>query len=73
MSALEELIRDMPPELQQEVEDFARFLIVKQAGPPNAARQPKKLRLSWAGGLSEYRARFTSVKLQKESLNWWSD
>ena len=69
MSALEELIRDMPPELQQEVEDFARFLIVKQAGPPQA-KQRKRPTFSWAGALEDLRDRYTSVELQHEISQW---
>jgi len=36
-------------------------------------RQPQKLRLSWAGKLSEFKDQFTAIELQKKSLNWWGD
>jgi hypothetical protein len=29
--------------------------------------------MDWAGALSEYRDRFTSLELQKEALEWWGD
>lgn len=68
MKPLEEVIRDLPPDLQQEVRDFAQFLLQKKARPSH-----RKLRLSWAGGLRELRARFTSLDLQRKALEWWAD
>jgi hypothetical protein len=32
----------------------------------------KKLLLTWAGGLKEYRDRFISLELQKKALEWYS-
>ena len=29
--------------------------------------------MNWAGGLKEYKDKFTSVELQKKSLNWWTN
>ena len=63
-----EIIRQLPPDLQQEVLDFAEFLKHRQAG-----RKQKKLRMSWAGGLKEYREKFTSLDLQRKALEWWGD
>ena len=72
MTPLEKLIEELPPELQREVEDFARFLLETKAGAPMSARKPTKLRLSWAGGLSEFRDKFAAIDLQKKSLDWWN-
>ena len=69
MKTLEELVRELPPELQQEVYDFAQFLVEKRAKP----RRKGKLRLNWAGGLREYRDQYTSLELQRKSLEWWED
>ena len=33
----------------------------------------KKLRLDWAGGLSEFCDQYSSLELQKKSLEWWGD
>ena len=55
MSVLKELIEKLPPELQKEVEDFVEFLLERKVH-----RKQKRLRLSWAGALREYRDRFTS-------------
>jgi hypothetical protein len=68
MKTLEKLIRKLPPELQQEVYDFALFLLETKAHP-----KQKKLRMTWAGGLREFRDQFTSLELQKKALEWWGD
>ena len=69
MKRLEELVRELPPELQQEVYDFAQFLHENRAQP----RRKGKLRLTWAGGLREYRDQYTSLDLQRKALEWWGD
>jgi len=68
MESIEELMAKLPPDLQQEVKDFAQFLVEKKAKPKR-----KKLRLTWAGGLREFRDQYTSLELQKKSLEWWGD
>jgi len=68
VSAIEEIIRELPPELQREVEDFARFLLDTKARP-----KQRRLRLTWAGALSEFRDQCTSLDLQKKALEWWGD
>jgi hypothetical protein len=66
--SLEELIRELPPELQQEVHDFARYLL-----DTRVRRGRKKLRQDWAGGLQEFRDQYTSLELQKRTLEWRGD
>jgi hypothetical protein len=68
MESLEEIMAKLLPEHQQEVRDFALFLAEKRARP-----KKRKLRLDWAGGLKEFRDQYTSLELQKKSLDWWSD
>ena len=68
MKSLDELVKELPPELQQEVQDFATFLFETKVRPKQS-----KLRLSWAGGLSEFRDQFTSLELQKKALEWRGD
>jgi len=63
-----EEIRNMPPALQKEVEDFVMFL-AKREQP----RSTRKLRQDWAGALKEHRNAFTSVALQKKALEWRSE
>jgi hypothetical protein len=64
--SLEELVRELPEDLQQEVRSFIEDLL-EQRSPA----KPVRLRLEWAGALREYRDRFTSVDLQHKVLEWW--
>ena len=71
---LERVIAELPPDLQDEVIDFARFLLqtkAKQVNTQQHRKQQHKLRLGWAGGLSEFRDQFTALELQKKALEWW--
>ncbi len=60
-----ELTRELPEKYQEEVRDFARFLVEKSAHPTR-----KKLRLDWAGGLKDLRDKCTSVELQHNASEW---
>ncbi len=68
MRTLEEIIKKLPPEYEQEVEDFVRFLIEKRS-----LKQGRKLRQDWAGALRDYRNQYTSMELQKKALEWRGD
>ncbi len=68
MKRLDEIIEQLPPELQDEVFDFAQFLLKEKVHSKQT-----KLRMSWAGGLIEFREKFTSMELQKKALEWWGD
>jgi len=65
MQTLKELIEQLPPELQQEVQDFVEFLLEKRARRPR--RKPK---FDWAGALKDLRDRYTSVELQHKIAEW---
>lgn len=68
MKSLEELIKELPPQLQNEVREYAQYLVDTKVKPKR-----KYLRMDWAGGLREYRDQFTSLQLQKQALEWWGD
>jgi len=51
-------------EYQHEVIDFIDYLLEKRIKPKH-----KKLSLNWAGGLREFRDKYTSLELQKKLLN----
>jgi hypothetical protein len=68
MKTLDEVVRQLPPELQREVRDFAELLLRRHTPPTQ-----KRLRLSWAGALREFRDQFTSLELQQKALEWWGD
>jgi mRNA-degrading endonuclease RelE of RelBE toxin-antitoxin system len=68
MPTIEEIMRELPPEFQKEVEDFARFLLDK-----HKQKYGWKLRQNWAGALREVRDQYTSLELQKKALEWRGD
>jgi len=65
---IEELVKELPPEYQEEVRDFVLFLLKKQG-----KKSGGKLRQDWAGTLKEYRDQYTSLELQKKALEWRGD
>lgn len=65
---LDQLLKELPPESQAEVRDFVESLMKKRQRKSNG-----NLRQSWAGGLEDYREQFTSLELQKKSLDWRGD
>jgi len=68
VNSLIEMIVSLPPELQQEVREFVTALVETRVRP-----RQKYLQLTWAGGLREFRDRFTSLELQRKALEWWGD
>ena len=69
MTPLEKVMEELPPELRQEVEDFARFLLETRVhrGPKRVRSKPT---FSWAGALKDMRDKYTSVDLQHEISSW---
>jgi hypothetical protein len=65
--SVDEMVRDLPPELKQEVEDFIHFLILRRRKTPGRA-----LRLSWKGALKALAAQYSSVELQHEITRSWA-
>lgn len=68
MIQIEQKIKMLPPELQHEVEDFIEFLIERKK-----IKGGKKLRQDWAGKLRDFRDQYTSLELQKKSMDWRGD
>jgi hypothetical protein len=65
MQTLQELIEQLPPELQQEVRDFVEFLLEKRV-----RKTRKKPEFDWAGALRDLRDRYSSVELQHKITKW---
>ena len=65
MQPLKQLIDQLPPELQQEVQDFVEFLLERRA-----KKTKKKPKFDWAGALKDLRDRYTSVELQHKITEW---
>jgi hypothetical protein len=68
MDSIEQLIRELPPDLRQEVRDFAEFLVQRRR-----QKAGRKLRQDWAGALRDYRDQYTALELQKRALEWRGD
>lgn len=66
MQSLSESINSLPDDLQKKV--FAYIEELKKS----RRKKKRKLSMKWAGGLREYKDKFTSVELQKKSLDWWT-
>ena len=67
MKALEELVKELPKDLEAEARDFLEYLLEK-------ARKRKKegrVGLSWEGVLEEFKGQFTSLELEKKASEWW--
>jgi len=63
--SVEELIRELPPEAQAQVRDFAVFLFEK-----NTRKGRGKAEFKWAGAAGDLRDRYTSVQLQHKISEW---
>ena len=64
-STIIEKIRQLPPELQEEVIHFIDFLRTKKS-----SKRKKKPNLEWIGDLKAYRDQYTVLELQKKALDW---
>ena len=67
IKSVDEVVRDLPPDLKQEVEDFIHFLIARRRKHPS-----RGLKLSWKGALKALGAQYTSVELQHEITRSWA-
>ena len=66
--SIEVLIKELPPDIKKETLDFIEFLLQKRK-----RKKRSKLRQNWAGGLKEYRKKYTSLELQKKAQQWRSE
>ncbi len=65
MPKLKDYVEKLPPDLQQEVEDFVEFLLKKHRNKPR-----NKPKFDWAGALKDLRDKYTSVELQHKISMW---
>ena len=65
---LEELVRELPPDIAHQVRDYAEFLLSRRFRVSRGTMSQ-----SWAGALSEYRAKYTALELQKQAVEWRGD
>jgi hypothetical protein len=64
---LDELVKELPPDVEAEVRDFIEFLLSKRR------RVTGTLRQDWAGALRDVRDRYTSLSLEQQALAWRGD
>ncbi len=65
MESIIEKIRKLPPEMKEQVIDFIDYL-----GSKENYTIKKKPKLDWFGGLKEFKMKYTSVELEKKSVEW---
>jgi len=73
MTTIEDKMRALPSDAQQEVEDFIEFLLVKRGSEKAGSTKPPQNRrqvpaFKWAGALSGMGKHYTAVHLQHEIL-----
>jgi hypothetical protein len=65
---IQRVVRELSPDLQKEVEDYAKYLLEKKM-----IKKQSKLKLNWKGALKDIGKEYTSVELQHKSLEWWNE
>ena len=65
---LEELVKELPPDMRAEVREFVLLLLTKRD-----RRTSGTLRQDWAGALRESREQYTSLELERQALDWRGD
>jgi len=65
MKTVEEIMRELPPDLQEEARDFLEFLLQKRAKRPRV-----KPKFDWAGTARDLSDQYTSVELQHKISEW---
>jgi hypothetical protein len=66
--SLEELVRELSPDMATVVRDFIEFFLSKQE-----RRVGRLLQQDWAGALRDYREQYKSVELQYKASDWRDD
>ena len=62
---LEQLLKELPAEAQDKVRELVERLLAK-----HERDSPRHLSQTWAGALQDFGTEFTSIELQKKSLDW---
>jgi hypothetical protein len=65
LKTIEEKIHKLPPNMLDEVDDFVDFLLSRAK-----TKGKNKLKQDWAGSLKEFSDKYTSISLQKKSMEW---
>lgn len=65
MESIAKKIQNLPPDLQDQANDFIDFLINKKN-----RKMRKTPKLGWIGGLRQFKNQFSALELQKQALEW---
>ena len=65
---IDEIAKDLSPEQQRELRDFAEFLLTRRNERPRG-----KPGFQWAGALNDLRGHYNSVDLQHQISRWRTD
>jgi hypothetical protein len=65
--SINEILQQLSPAALEEVYNFAQQKLKEEN------TDDETIGFSWVGALKEHRDQFTSLELQKKSLDWWGD
>lgn len=63
---IERKINQLPPSLVIKLEDYLDYLLSQR----KVKQDYSVLNQTWAGGIKEYKKKYTSLELQKLALEW---
>lgn len=63
---LAQIIESLAPDDRQRVEEYISFISREHSAKTGG----EDLRFDWAGGLSEFKGKYTSIELQKKAMEW---
>ncbi len=66
LKTIEKKISQLPPSLVVKLDDYLDFLLSQRKVSVNS----NILKQTWAGGLKEYKKKYSSLELQKLALEW---
>ncbi len=68
MSEIEEMVKNLPPDIRIQVQNFVELLIERK-------KQNRRTILfqDWAGALRDLKSEYSSLELQKKALLWRGD
>ena len=68
VTQLAEMIESLPPDERQRIEEYIVFVAKENTTKTN----DQDFRFDWAGGLSEFRGKYSSLELEKKAMEWMS-
>ncbi len=66
LKTIEKKISQLPPSLVGKLGDYLDYLLSQKV----VKKESKVLSQGWAGGLKEFKKKYSSIELQKLSMEW---